>query len=292
PKNGATKKYVTALPKMSHCYFSKLGFINKKAPLLSTPIIASGELRRSGDTTVIVSSADDLTPPLNISSEYPRIRTLSTSSKASSGARQNLSAFTNPEDAGRPLYKKDIFLSSTQNLYRSSSAFNLSAESVTGKYMASITNIPTQLQQEQGTVAVSAEKTSRFKAFIDILVAMLDFSILSNKKMLLICIGNIFSMLGYYLPIMCLVSFAIDDLKMEKTKASFLLTVFGAANTFGRFAGGWLIFIPGLNALRVHNALLFIAGILTCLAAYAYDFKTAALYAGLCGFAIGKETHL
>ena len=47
--------------------------------------------------------------------------------------------------------------------------------------------------------------------------------------------------------------------------------------------------IPHLNALRVHNALLFTAGILTVLAAYAYDLKTCALYAALCGFAIGKK---
>ena len=47
--------------------------------------------------------------------------------------------------------------------------------------------------------------------------------------------------------------------------------------------------LPGLNALRVHNALLFASGALTVLAAYANSFTVAALYAGLCGFAIGKD---
>jgi len=56
---------------------------------------------------------------------------------------------------------------------------------------------------------------------------MTDFSILKNKQMLLICIGNIFSMLGYYLPIMCLVSFAVEDMNVNQTHASFLLTIFG-----------------------------------------------------------------
>ena len=65
------------------------------------------------------------------------------------------------------------------------------------------------------------------KAFTDILAAMTDFSILKNKQLLLICIGNIFSMLGYYLPIMCLVSFAVEDLNITNTSASFLLTIFG-----------------------------------------------------------------
>jgi hypothetical protein len=63
----------------------------------------------------------------------------------------------------------------------------------------------------------------------------------------------------------------------------------GSCNTIGRFVSGPIAMIPHLNALRVHNALLFTAGILTVLAAYAYNFTTCALYAGLCGFAIGKE---
>ncbi len=68
-----------------------------------------------------------------------------------------------------------------------------------------------------------------------------------------------------------------------------MIFVLGFCNTIGRFTGGPITMIPHLNALRVHNALLFTAGILTVLAAYAYNFTTCALYAGLCGFAIGNE---
>jgi hypothetical protein len=68
-----------------------------------------------------------------------------------------------------------------------------------------------------------------------------------------------------------------------------LFDYLGFFNTIGRFAGGPIAMIPHLNALRVHNALLFTAGILTVLAAYAYNFPTCAIYAGLCGFAIGKK---
>jgi hypothetical protein len=86
--------------------------------------------------------------------------------------------------------------------------------------MSSITNIPAATKEEK-------KKDSTLKAFADILGAMTDFSILKNKQMLLICIGNIFSMLGYYLPIMCLVSFAVEDMNINQTHASFLLTIFG-----------------------------------------------------------------
>ena len=168
--------------------------------------------------------------------------------------------------------------------------------------MASVTSIPAATKQEE-------KNESAVKAFADILGAMTDFSILKNKQMLLICIGNIFSMLGYYLPIMCLVSFAAEDMGVNQTRAAFLLTIFGMMNkrkrnelnnlfslglfnTIGRFAGGPIAMIPHLNALRVHNVLLLAAGILTVCAAYAYNFTTCALYAGLCGFAIGREKSL
>jgi hypothetical protein len=115
------------------------------------------------------------------------------------------------------LYKKDaLFTGSKQQLHHTShTSLNNS-----NPYISSITNIPAATKDEE-------KKDSAVKAFADILGAMTDFSILKNKQMLLICIGNIFSMLGYYLPIMCLVSFAIEDLNVNQTYASFLLTIFG-----------------------------------------------------------------
>lgn len=166
--------------------------------------------------------------------------------------------------------------------------------------MASAINIPATLNEEK-------EKESRLHAFIDILEAMTDFSILKNKHMLLICIGNIFSMLGYYLPILCLVSYAADDHHIEKTKATLLMTIFGKSeqrkttlsrefvaflglcNTIGRFISGSLTMVPYLSARRVHNILLYAAGIFTVLAVYTYNFESCAIYAGLCGFAFGME---
>ena len=50
--------------------------------------------------------------------------------------------------------------------------------------------------------------------------------------------------------------------------------------------------IPYLNARRVHNILLYAAGIFTVLAVCAHDFKTCAIYAGFCGFAIGMKIFL
>jgi len=163
-----------------------------------------------------VSTEGTSTSPLNRST---RTRTSSTTSRGSSLASggQHRVGVSNPEDAVRPFYKKDaLFTGSTQQLaHGSRTSLNNS-----NPYISSVTNIPALTNEEK-------KKVSAFKAFVDILAAMTDFSILKNKQLLLICIGNIFSMLGYYLPIMCLVSFATEDMHVNQTLASFLLTIFG-----------------------------------------------------------------
>jgi hypothetical protein len=128
---------------------------------------------------------------------------------------EHRSGALDPENASRPLYKKDaLFTGSKQHLHLSHTSLH------SNPYMSSVANIP-------ATISDTKNNESAFRAFADILSAMTDFSILKNKQMLLICIGNIFSMLGYYLPIMCLVSFAVEDNNVNQTKASFLLTIFG-----------------------------------------------------------------
>ncbi|CAF2326798.1 unnamed protein product [Rotaria sp. Silwood2] len=233
---------------------------------------------RSDVPPVATANGSSLTPP----NQTSRVRTLSSSSHTSASGAHHRIGVSNPEDATRPLYRKDaLFTGSKCQLH------HLSHTSLANSnpYLSSVTNIPALTDEEK-------KKDSAVKAFIDILKTMTDFSILKNKQLLLICLGNVFSMLGYYLPIMCLVSFATEDLKVDLTKASFLLTVFGFFNTLGRFSGGPIAMIPHLSALRVHNVLLFTAGILTVLAAYAYNFTTCALYAGLCGFAIAPHMSL
>lgn len=252
-------------------------------PLLSSQITSSHtkpDVETNADTIPPVSTTGT---PTKLISPTSRCRTLSTSSHASSVSNtgQHRLGVLNPEDATRPLYRKDaLFTGSKNQLHLSHTSLN-----DINPYVPSVANIPALVDQAK-------KKDSALKAFTDILAAMTDFSVLQNKQILLICIGNIFSMLGYYLPIMCLVSFAAEDMSIDKTSASFLLTIFGLCNTIGRFACGPIAMLPYLNPLRVHNALLFTAGILTVLAAYLYNFLTCALYAGLCGFAIAPHVSL
>ncbi|CAF3316535.1 unnamed protein product [Rotaria socialis] len=254
----------------------------------NVPLLSAGNASPRINNSTAVSGSD--IPPVATlgTSSSPtvgslRVRSLSSSSRVSATSGGHLPhGVANPEDASRPFYKKDVLFTGSK-----SQLHHLSHTSLhnSNPYVASVTNIPALVDEEQ-------KKDSAVKAFADILRTMTDFSILKNKQLLLICIGNIFSMLGYYLPIMCLVSYASEDHKVDLTKASFLLTIFGAFNTLGRFAGGPIAMIPHLSALRVHNALLFTAGVLTVLAAYTYNFTSCAVYAALCGFAIAPHMSL
>jgi hypothetical protein len=167
---------------------------------------------------VTVSNVEAFSVPHSTTpTQLLRDRTISSSSQASTGSGVHRLGVPDPTTASRPLYKKDaLYTGSKQQLHHGSSQTSLHKN----PYMASATNIPAAVNEAK-------ENQSAMQAFADILSAMTDFSILKNKQMLLICIGNIFSMLGYYLPIMCLVSFANEDLKVDKDLAPYLLTIFG-----------------------------------------------------------------
>lgn len=95
-------------------------------------------------------------------------------------------------------------------------------------YIHSITSIPGDL----GVADIRAEtKLHRIcscmpKSVVDVLSEMLDISLLTNAGFMLICLGNILAMIGFYVPYVFLVDRAIM-LDIDKTQASFLLSVIG-----------------------------------------------------------------
>lgn len=60
----------------------------------------------------------------------------------------------------------------------------------------------------------------------DTLQEMMDFSLLKDFGFLLICIGNIMTFLGFYVPFVYVVDFAVSH-GIDKGKAAFLISVIG-----------------------------------------------------------------
>ncbi|CAF2338425.1 unnamed protein product [Rotaria sp. Silwood2] len=159
-------------------------------------------------------------------------------------SRQSITA----EDAVRPLYKEDVlYQGDTRNLpeYQSQP------------------DIPTYIQ-ETTKIPETTEK-SPMKAFWDIFLSMTNFNVLNDKKMVIICLANVCSMIGYYTPYLFIVKVATDERSVPKTSAVFLLSIIGFSNTFVRFTSGWVTKIPYMTPLLVNNIGLTVAGIATLL---------------------------
>lgn len=163
-------------------------------------------------------------------------------STVSMKSRHSISA----EDAVRPMYKEDVlYQGDTRDLpeYQSQP------------------DIPTYVQET--TIVPETEDKSRMKAFWDVFLAMTNFNLLTDKKMFIICMANVCSMIGYYTPYLFIVKLAHNEYEIEKDKAVYLLSVIGFSNTAIRFASGWITKIPHMSPLLVNNIGLIIAGLAT-----------------------------
>ena len=125
------------------------------------------------------------------------------------------------KDYSRPMYKKDIFYSGSIiniNEFRSQPSMT--------SYVASITSIPGEAPMDRVDGRVHKWCLCIPKPVADVLSEMLDVSLLTNVGFMCICLGNIFAMIGFYVPFVYIVDRAVM-LGIDTTKASFLLSVIG-----------------------------------------------------------------
>ncbi|CAB0009302.1 unnamed protein product [Nesidiocoris tenuis] len=95
-------------------------------------------------------------------------------------------------------------------------------------------------------------------SFKTALAAMLDYTLLKDPVFLLIGISNVFGMAGLYVPFVYLVDAAVQA-GLEQSKASFLLSIIGITNTFGRVLCGWVADFPSVNSLLLNNISLVVS---------------------------------
>lgn len=181
-------------------------------------------------------------------------------------------------EVNRPMYRDDIFFNASltrlpQYTSRTSIAYNLS-----------VTRLPTKNDIEE-------EKKSSCKmcpeAVKRTLATMLDYSLLYSPTFLLLAFGGFFTMMGFYVPFMFLVSRA-ESADMAKEYTRFLISAIGISNTIGRVLCGVLSSFPGVNALFVTNAALTIGGIATIFSGFSMSPEYQFFYTAVFGLAICK----
>ncbi|XP_050297027.1 monocarboxylate transporter 3 isoform X2 [Anthonomus grandis grandis] len=155
----------------------------------------------------------------------------------------------------RPMSRKDIFYSgSVTNLPE----FHQSQKSLTN-YRQSIMSIPKMKQlEDEGSPADICPCLALPDSFKSALSQMMDMSLLKDPVFMFIAISNLFGMAGLYVPFVYLADCAKQD-GIETTQASFLISIIGITNTFGRVACGYFADFPQVNALLVNNICLVIS---------------------------------
>lgn len=191
-----------------------------------------------------------------------------------------LSLSVSKKDLARPLYRKDIFYSGSVHnlpLFRSQPDMK--------SYITSITTIP----GETAIVAGGEAKVWSYLCFPqsvkDTLQEMLDFSLLKDLGFLLICFGNVMAFLGFYVPFVFSVDFAVS-LGISKKNAAFLISVIGITNTLGRVVTGWLADLRKINSLVITYVSIFICGLSTALFPFCTTYGLLCAAASLFGLSV------
>lgn len=167
------------------------------------------------------------------------------------------------KDYIRPMARKDIFYSgSIVNLpeYQSQKSLATYRQSVMSipRYSRSAVNIDgtdQDVEKDGGGGACSCLALP--ESFKSVLGSMMDVSLLKDPVFMLIGVSNIFGMAGLYVPFVYLVD-AAKVASIEENQASFLLSIIGITNTFGRVIFGYIADFPSVNSLLLNNLCLVV----------------------------------
>ncbi|KAK3107134.1 hypothetical protein FSP39_007911 [Pinctada imbricata] len=205
----------------------------------------------------------------------------------SSAARLRIGSQHNidKKDYARVMYRQDIFYSgSIVNLQE----FKSSRQNV-DQYITSITSIPGELGVPRASCWDHC--TCLPKAVVDTLKDMLDVSLLRNFPFLMICLGNLTAMSGFYVPF----SYLVDQsllMGIDHTRAAFLLSVIGITNTVGRILAGIIADHTKLDALTINNVALVISSILLFFEPFCTEYWSLLVFASLYGLCVAAYISL
>ncbi|XP_067928362.1 monocarboxylate transporter 3-like [Watersipora subatra] len=99
------------------------------------------------------------------------------------------------------------------------------------------------------------------KPLANILADVIDIEILQNKSMIILCIGNLFGIVGFYVHHMYTADRA-KRLGICEKEAALLVSYLGAIGIVGRILPGIaIVAIPKISALMWNNGCLLVAGV-------------------------------
>ncbi|XP_074658151.1 monocarboxylate transporter 14-like [Tubulanus polymorphus] len=158
-------------------------------------------------------------------------------------------------------------------------------------HFVSLTNIPgaDENKDKQGCKGALSEAFNQ----------LTDFALLSNVVFMLFAVSNFCTSIGFNAPYIYLPDMARIK-GIEKEKASFLISVIGIGNTFGRVFFGYISDIPKVRAwqsgklgrLTIYSAALTLCGVATCLSPWSTNYSLLVAYAASYGILVGTYVTL
>ncbi|VDN03639.1 unnamed protein product, partial [Thelazia callipaeda] len=305
-------------------------FIKLKRFILSNEYVLSACSigSQAASITDLKTSHGNLINPLSKISARSFAQSISRLSQSSriKGAQSLMSVASslNPKEFNKPMNRRDIFYSgSIRNLsefksegtmsfisflYRESQTLipaSTVAKVVSGaSHLEVISDIGDKFDESHQISKNQLEQSNEVLDFYDdskcnwipiairnALTEMIDVSLLKEPSMFLLCISNLFGMLGFYVPFMFLIDMAVAK-GHTKGSGSLLLSVIGVTNTVGRIAFGWLADRGWVSALTINNLALIGCGLLTCLCPLLPGFGGLMFYSILFGFIISAYISL
>uniref|UniRef100_A0A1B0B0D3 Major facilitator superfamily (MFS) profile domain-containing protein n=1 Tax=Glossina palpalis gambiensis TaxID=67801 RepID=A0A1B0B0D3_9MUSC len=199
------------------------------------------------------------------------------------------------QDSGkmvRPMSRKDIFYSGSVTnlpLYQSQKSLTNYRQSV-----LSLTKYEKSMQSVQRLDPLAEAEKNREQYDLcpclgipdsvrSVINNMLDVTLLRDPVFMLIGVSNIFGMAGLYVPFVYLVD-AAQKAGIDADSASFLLSIIGITNTFGRVICGYVADFPSVNSLFLNNMCLLVCTVavfLTPLCASYTTFVVMAIFFGV-----------
>ncbi|BFZ13915.1 hypothetical protein BsWGS_16954 [Bradybaena similaris] len=239
------------------------------------------------------NTVSELVPLIEVPA--PVIRPGSYRAGSYGGSRTNMmnlqsltSLHVSKKDLARPLYRKDIFYSgSVLNIPQFRSQPDMKS------YITSIMTIPGEMEFVEGpspsSKCINSVCSCLPRPARDILSEMVDVSLFKDISFMLICLGNVAAFLGFYVPFMFLVDRTVS-MGIDKTQATFLISIIGITNTVGRVAIGKLADLHIIDSLVITYISIAICGLVTGLVPFCNTYPLLATNAAV--FGLGMAAYI
>lgn len=183
-------------------------------------------------------------------------------------------------EMARPMYKKDILYSGSMHRVT-----EFDASPSVHHYRKSTVSVPAE------DMASCWDHCPYSQPVVNVLREMLDPCLFKSYTFILLSISSVATMLALFVPYVFIVSMAAS-LDVPSDSASYLISMIGLCNVFGRIVVGLIADRPWANALCINNLALIIAGVATMMAPLGQTFFHLVVYCCVFGLTIAAFTAL